>query len=634
MTIRRMLWAMMILAAIVCLIPAANRFKAEQTNRRVEIALDIMEMRRLAASEGIPLTDILRKLKTAGATSVLVQEDTLDSLRDLGIIEILPSTKHQTTLLIVHQGQFDRIKSNLQNRTSVQIAIPEQFSGSDLEDAGIVAADRWDAIKDIGVGIDAEVVALARSAGLRVVGRVGNNPNPSDARIAATLNDIRNVNIDTVIFSGMSVLGAGNRYAETVKHLNEPSAIRFGSIEFGKQTGDAALVKRAPYNTIRVHTITSSEMVTATPGANIQRFALAARERNIRLLFVRLFLDGAEPLAAATSYVSGLRNALFRSQLGVGPARPYAEIGNPMLGRIAAGVVIIAGIALLLDFAFGFLRLRASPLVLAASVALVAIVTVAGFMPALKLIALLGACSLPSLGVAILHPAFNLPGSNTTKRLLLVLAVTMLGPLTVVAIHADTLFLVKGDTFLGVKLTLIAPLVIATLLHGLNLKATSPAGFVALVRDRISMLIDISRNPILIWQVLLGGGVLVALAVMLMRSGNESSVGVSSLELQLRSLLDRVLFVRPRFKDLLFQPFLLLSLVLTGTKWPLQRIAAILASIALASMVNTFCHLHTPLVISALRVGYGVLFGLIVAIIIKRVIGRIGVVSPREVMSA
>jgi hypothetical protein len=621
-----MLWAMMILAAIVCLIPAANRFKVEQTNRRVEIALDIMEMRRLAASEGIPLTDTLRKLKAAGATSVLVQEDTLDSLRDLGIIEILPSTKHQTTLLIVHQGQFDRIKSNLQNRTSVQIAIPEQFSGSDLEDAGIVAADRWDAIKDIGVGIDPEVVALVRSAGLRVVGRVGNNPNPSDARIAATLNDIRNLNIDTVIFSGMSVLGAGNRYAETVKHLNEPSAIRFGSIEFGKQTGDAALVKRAPYNTIRVHTITSSEMVTATPGANIQRFALAARERNIRLLFVRLFLDGAEPLTAATSYVSGLRNALVRSQLGIGPARPYARIGDPIIGRIAAGVVITAGIGLLLDFAFGFLTLRLAPLMLASSVVLITIVTVAGFMPALKLIAL--------LGVAILHPAFNLPGSNTTKRLLLVLAVTMLGPLTVVAIHADTLFLVKGDTFLGVKLTLIAPLVIATLLHGLNLKATSPAGFFAVVRDRVAMLIDISRNPILIWQVLLGGGVLVALAVMLMRSGNESSVGVSSLELQLRSLLDRVLFVRPRFKDLLFQPFLLLSFVLTGTKRPLQRIAAILASIALASMVNTFCHLHTPLVISALRVGYGVLFGLIVAIIIKRVIGRISVVSPREVMSA
>ena len=634
MTIRRMLWAMMILAAIVCLIPAANRFKAEQTNRRVEIALDIMEMRRLAASEGIPLTDTLQKLKTAGATSVLVQEDTLDSLRDLGIIEILPSTKHQTTLLIVHQGQFDRIKSNLQNRTAVQIAIPEQFSGSDLEDAGIVTADRWDAIKDIGVGIDPEVVALVRSAGLRVVGRVGNNPNPSDARVAATLNDIRNLNIDTVIFSGISVLGAGNRYAETVKHLNEPSAIRFGSIEFGKQTGDTALVKRAPYNTIRVHTITSSEMVTATPGANIQRFALAARERNIRLLFVRLFLDGAEPLQSATSYVSGLRNALFRSQLGVGAARPYVRIGDPIFGRIAAGVVIIAGIALLLDFTFGFLTLRAAPLVLAGSVALVAIVTVAGYMPALKLIALIGACALPSLGVAILHPAFNLPGSNTTKRLFLVLSVTMLGPLTVVAIHADTLFLVKGDTFLGVKLTLIAPLVIATLLHGLNLKATSPAGFVALVRDRLSMLINISRNPILIWQVLLGGGVLVALAVMLMRSGNESSVGVSSLELQLRSLLDRVLFVRPRFKDLLFQPFLLLSLVLTGTKWPRQRIAAILASIALASMVNTFCHLHTPLVISALRVGYGVLFGLIVAIIIKRLLGRIGVASPREVMSA
>ncbi|MFZ4781337.1 MAG: DUF5693 family protein [Armatimonadaceae bacterium] len=634
MTIRRMLWGILILAAMVCLIPAANRFKTEQKNRRVEIALDIMEMRRLAASEGIPFTDILRKLKAAGATSVLLQEDTLDSLRELGIIEILPSTKHQTTLLIVHQGQFDRIKSNIQNRTAVQIAIPEQFSGSDLEDAGIVAADRWDAIKDIGVGIDPEVVALVRSAGLRVVGRVGNNPNPSDTRIAATLNDIRSLKIDTVIFSGMSVLGAGNRYAETVKHLNDPSAIRFGSIEFGKQTGDATLVKRAPYNTIRVHTITSSEMVTTTPAANIQRFALAARERNIRLLFVRLFLDGAEPLAAATSYVSGLRNALFRSQLGVGPARPYTRVGNPMLGRIAAGFVITAGIALFLDFIFGFLTLRAAPLMLAASIALIAITAAAGIMPALKLISLIGACALPSLGVAILHPAFNLPGGTTLKRLLLVLSVTMLGPLTVVAIHADTLFLVKGDTFLGVKLTLIAPLVVAVLVHGLNLKAASPAGLVTVVRERIMMLVDISRNPILIWQVLLGGVVLVALAIMLMRSGNESSVGVSSLELQLRSLLDRVLFVRPRFKDILFQPFLLLSLVLTGTKWPLQRVAAILASIALASMVNTFCHLHTPLVISALRVGYGVVFGLIAAVIIKRLLERFGIVAAREVMSA
>jgi hypothetical protein len=183
-------------------------------------------------------------------------------------------------------------------------------------------------------------------------------------------------------------------------------------------------------------------------------------------------------------------------------------------------------------------------------------------------------------------------------------------------------------------LTLIAPLVVAVLLHGLNLKAERPAGFVSLVRDRVAMLIDISRNPILIWQILIGGGVLVALAIMLMRSGNESSVGVSSLELQLRSLLDRVLFVRPRFKDLLFQPFLLLSLVFTWSKLPLQRVAAILASIALASMVNTFCHLHTPLIISALRVGYGVIFGLVAAVIIKRLVERFVTSSAQEVASA
>ena len=634
MTIRRMLWGVMILAALLCLIPTANRFKTEQRNRRVEIALDITEVRKLAASEGKPLTDTLSRLKDAGATSVLVQEDTLDSLRDLGIIEILPSTKHQTTLMIVHQKQFDRIKRNLENRTAVQMAIPEQFSGSDLEDAGIVVSDRWDAIKDLGVGIDPEVVDLVRSTGLSVVGRVGNNPNPSDSRIASTLQSIRDLKIETVIFSGMSVLGAGNRYKETVKHLSDARKLQFGSVEFGKQAGDATLVKMAPYNTIRVHTITSSEMATATPGANIQRFALAARERNIRLLFVRLFLDGADPLDSATSYLSGLRNALHRSQLGVGTARTYTRVGEPLPGRIAAGVLIVSGLALLLDFTFGFLTVRAAPVMIAAGVAVVAVVSIAGIMPAIKLLALIGACVLPSLGVAILHPAFVIPGSTTIKRLLLVFAVTMLGPLTVVAIHADTLFLVKGDVFLGVKLTLIAPLIVAALLHGLNIRADSPAGLAAVVRDRVTMLVDISRNPILIWQVLLGGGVLVALAIMLMRSGNESSVGVSSAELQLRALLDRILFVRPRFKDILFQPFVMLSLVLVGTKWPLQRVAAILASIALASMVNTFCHLHTPLVISALRVAYGVIFGLIAAAVVKRILDRFGLVNREEAVVA
>lgn len=629
-----MLWGVMILAAILCLIPAANRFKTEQRNRRVEISLDITEVRKLASSEGLPLTDTLARLKTAGATSVLVQEDTLDSLRDLGIIEILPSTKHQTSLLIVHQGQYDRIRHNLQDRTAVKVAIPEQFSGSDLEDAGIVVADRWDAIKDLGVGIDPEVVTLVRAAGLGVIGRVGNNPNPTDARIATTLDDLRKLSIDTVVFSGMSVLGAGNRYKETVRHLSDSPKLRFGSVEFGKQTGDAALVRQAPYNTIRVHTITSSEMATATPGANIQRFALAARERNIRLLFVRLFLDGANPLESATSYLSGLRNALYRSQLGVGPARTYSRVGDPMPGRIAAGVVIVAGLALLLDFVCGFLNTRIAPTLILVAIAGVSLISASGIITPIKLLSLVGACILPSLGVAMLHPDFSLPATNTLKRLIAVLGVTMLGPLTVVAMHADTLFLVKGDVFLGVKLTLIAPLLVAVLIHGLDIRADSPSEFVSCVRERSATLFELAHNPILVWQVLLGGGVLVALAIMLMRSGNESSVGVSSLELQVRSLLDRLLFVRPRFKDILFQPFVLLSLLLVDSKWRLNRIAAILGSIALASMVNTFCHLHTPLVISFLRVAYGVIFGLITAGVIYSLMNRFGVLTQKETVSA
>ena len=78
----------------------------------------------------------------------------------------------------------------------------------------------------------------------------------------------------------------------------------------------------------------------------------------------------------------------------------------------------------------------------------------------------------------------------------------------------------------------------------------------------------------------------------------------------------------------------MLSLVFVSNRLPVQRISAILASIALASMVNTFCHLHTPLVISALRVGYGVGFGLIVAVVIKRIVAKTGLLNHEETASA
>jgi hypothetical protein len=111
--------------------------------------------------------------------------------------------------------------------------------------------------------------------------------------------------------------------------------------------------------------------------------------------------------------------------------------------------------------------------------------------------------------------------------------------------------------------------------------------------------------------------VLGLVAFMIMRSGNESAVEVSGLEMKLRALLDQILVVRPRTKEILFGfPALLLGLTLLlqgrpRTVW----VWLTFGLIGLISMTNTFCHLHTPLHVSLLRVANGIWVGVLVGVL-------------------
>jgi hypothetical protein len=82
--------------------------------------------------------------------------------------------------------------------------------------------------------------------------------------------------------------------------------------------------------------------------------------------------------------------------------------------------------------------------------------------------------------------------------------------------------------------------------------------------------------------------------------------------------------VRPRFKELLGYPVLLLGLLL-HPRWgrPATAALVVLGAIGPISLVNSFLHLHTPLVITLLRslygLGLGLLFGLAVwGILLRR----------------
>lgn len=98
------------------------------------------------------------------------------------------------------------------------------------------------------------------------------------------------------------------------------------------------------------------------------------------------------------------------------------------------------------------------------------------------------------------------------------------------------------------------------------------------------------------------------------RTGNSTTTPET--ELAFRNFLENTLIARPRTKEMLIGwPMLMLFI------WSLRRGMKFLPvvfgmgmSIGLVSVVNTFLHIRTPFLLSLLRTGWGILFGLLIGL--------------------
>ena len=123
---------------------------------------------------------------------------------------------------------------------------------------------------------------------------------------------------------------------------------------------------------------------------------------------------------------------------------------------------------------------------------------------------------------------------------------------------------------------------------------------------------------------------LLVFAYYMYRTGNSTTT--SARELAFRNFLENTLIARPRTKEMIVGwPMLMLFI------WSLRRRMKFLPmifgtgmTIGLVSVVNTFLHIRTPFLLSLLRTGWGILFGLligtavvIVAELIYRLVRRI-----------
>jgi hypothetical protein len=115
--------------------------------------------------------------------------------------------------------------------------------------------------------------------------------------------------------------------------------------------------------------------------------------------------------------------------------------------------------------------------------------------------------------------------------------------------------------------------------------------------------------------------------VYIARSGNTSDISPSAFELALRSNLTALLGVRPRFKE--FAIGFPLMMLLPALRIEHKRLTGWLFAVGIAigtsDIVDTFSHLHTPLLASLLRVFNGAVLGIVlgaIAIAVYRLVDR------------
>ncbi len=105
---------------------------------------------------------------------------------------------------------------------------------------------------------------------------------------------------------------------------------------------------------------------------------------------------------------------------------------------------------------------------------------------------------------------------------------------------------------------------------------------------------------------------------MIVRSGNDSDISPSPLELSLRHALTHVLSVRPRFKEFLvgFPCMMIVPALLPLHRRAVGWLLALGIGVGVGDVIDTFSHLHTPIEVSLLRIVNGLIVGALVGALV------------------
>lgn len=635
------------------LISSYKKAAVENQNNRVEMVMDYRDISKLSVREGVSTDIVLKKFKDAGLTSLSLTEDTLETLQIDG--KIAWFTGYETSILekinspekdknesgnkktpekpvktlnpalrsLLRSGIYDPrysyiISSDMNSlefaKQGLSLMLGKNRVISVLPYTLLVMDDEEDLLS-LGIGIPEKDLTALVKKGFYVIPRIRNNYRLDGKKTSEKLKTIlSHVPFDKIIFDGEEVGGYKKNLYGTASALKE-FGIDYGYIEMGGQKGDSVLLSAMGADTVRVHSIAEDEMQKKMTRAEaLNRFERAFYERGVRVLFIRPFYvpeNGAGLIEANSSYLKAIKDRIELSGFLAGETQSLPPLRTSPISILLISLGLAAAFCILLRH---FMKLPEWPQValLIASAAVFAIFNAAGEMILFrKLCALAAALIFPVLSIAAVFDLKNekAPFATLSKAISMVMSsffIVVIGALYITGALADTAFMTGARQFMGVKLAFILPLLGSGIYWVLNSEQFSDRKkLLALLNSPVTL-------AVLLSFALVGG----AGAVYILRSGNFG-IGVLDIERIARALLENMMSVRPRTKEFLIgYPALFLgAMYFLKGKRSLLWAFLIVGTIGPVSTVNSFCHAHSPFIISVLRSFYGVLLGILAGMI-------------------
>ena len=632
--------AVILLLSMICsLFVAVDRVRAEKAYDTVNVIVNMNDVQTFANAENVSVQDMLQTLKKHGVTQILFKEMSLEDLERRGQVEIVQGEalrrivgfeRLPQDLPIVEMNSYvvirnPELKEQVAKHVLAKMPAAKVYSGSYdvvsvpsmISDSNQELGTALSNVRNLGVGFDRKLLEEVDQAGLAAVPQIRSWKHFDEGSARILKEELRAMpRIGLIFFNDKAIPGNKEDLSMLQAVLSDSEGkplAPIGTIEFNEQKGLNSLIYAMDKNVVRLHTIsngemsrfegdTEAEMAAGLKGA-LDRWDLAIQERNMRALLVRFF-DIDQPYVSFETnmaYLDQLKGTIEKAGFTLG-----GDYGNLQSVQHSDLLYFVIGLGVCAGFMTLLRELRFKRFALLGGLVAVVLWAALLFLSPLmarKLMALAAVIIFPTLSCIRFIPTKEQSLPESIKRLLIMYGCSLIGALLMVGLLSSTAFMLKLESFVGVKVAHVIPSIIVPFVV-----------YIWQSERPLEQLKSIWQRAINYKWVFLFGVIAVALVIYVTRTGNDGAT-LSESEMMMRQGLTDLLGVRPRSKEFLIgYPISLLFFAFAGKRpgfWPLT-IGIVIGQV---SLVNTYAHIHTPLMVSLTRSFNGLLLGIILGVI-------------------